>query len=50
MHGAAEICNKNGKQTKIYQDSKQHGGKSVQQITRKMKNEIILGCGQNCLL
>ena len=42
MNGATEICDKNGKQTKIYQDSKQHGEKSVPQTARKMKNEIHL--------
>ena len=45
MNGATEICNKNGNQTRICQDSKQHGGKSVEQITRKMKNEIHLFWG-----
>lgn len=42
MNGTTEICNKNRNQSKIYQDSKKHGGKSVQQVTRKIKNEIHL--------
>lgn len=37
MNGAKEICNKNGSQTKIYHQSKQHEEK-LQKITRKMKN------------
>lgn len=43
MNGTREMWKKrSGKQLKIYQDSKQHRGKSVQQITRKIENEINL--------
>lgn len=42
MYGATEICNNSGNQTKIRQDSKQRGGRSVQQITRKMEAEFHL--------
>lgn len=40
MNGTTEIRNKDRNQAKICQDSKKLGGKSAQQIRRKMKNGI----------
>lgn len=41
MNSTTEICNKNGSQMKIYHQSKQYGGKSVQKLTKKMKTTLI---------
>lgn len=50
VYGATEICNNRANQTKIYQDSKQHGGSSVQQITRKVEIEFHLFWGVSSIV